>query len=196
MNKTHFITAVMAMTVTIQAWSPAMGNDLIKIASSQARAIPRASSVTSGSPIDTYGQKEVAAESLEMASSRGQFARWLLGYGHAWTTGNPAEVAGLFSRVARYYETPFEPPMTGPDAIYKYWAEGVKDGQSNVTFHASVISVEHNIGMAHWHATRDSSTIALLAQWDLLSVCRAFRFLDNPVTLPPRSCGDRLLPGT
>ena len=81
------------------------------------------------------------------------FQGWLRSYGNAWTTGNPDEVILLFSQDARYYETPFDAPMTGRDAIRKYWAEGAKYGQSNVNFHVNIISLENNIGVAHWQAT-------------------------------------------
>jgi SnoaL-like domain len=81
------------------------------------------------------------------------FEQWLTRYGDAWTKGNPDAVVQLFSRDAAYYETPFDPPMRGSDAIHQYWTEGAKNAQTDVKFGATIIAVTGNTGYARWWAT-------------------------------------------
>lgn len=45
------------------------------------------------------------------------FEQWLERYGNAWTDGDPDAAVRLFTPGAAYYETPFDAPMTGADAL-------------------------------------------------------------------------------
>ena len=59
-----------------------------------------------------------------MALSEQAFRQWLDDYGRAWIDGAPDQIVALFAEGAHYYETPFDPPMVGRDAIERYWTEG------------------------------------------------------------------------
>ena len=52
------------------------------------------------------------------------FDTWLEMYVKASAENNPQASAELFARNAKYYETPFDEPMMGRDAIRKYWEMG------------------------------------------------------------------------
>ncbi len=81
------------------------------------------------------------------------FQQWLNGYGIAWMTGDPDAVVQLFAADAAYYETPFDEPMVGAEAIRRYWTEGAKNAQADVTFEATPVSLSGNTGFARWRAT-------------------------------------------
>lgn len=80
------------------------------------------------------------------------FHDWLRRYGSAWEQGEPEAAVALFSPSATYFETPFEEPLAGIEAIRRYWTEGAKEGQTNVRFEASVIAFDGKTGYAHWTA--------------------------------------------
>jgi hypothetical protein len=48
------------------------------------------------------------------------FTAWLETYGRAYRDNDPQASAGLFAPNAEYYETLFDEPMMGRDAIRKY----------------------------------------------------------------------------
>ncbi len=81
------------------------------------------------------------------------FERWLRQYGDAWKNGDPEGAGQLFSPDAAYFETPFTPALVGTAEIHRYWAEGAKNTQTNVSFGATVISFESETGFARWQAT-------------------------------------------
>jgi len=81
------------------------------------------------------------------------FGSWLHRYGEAWIAGDPQAALKLFTDDAAYYETPFEPPMVGSDAIRRYWTEGAQDSQRNVTFAAQPIGFGGDTAYARWQAT-------------------------------------------
>lgn len=111
------------------------------------------------------------------------FHDWLLRYGGAWEQGDPEAAVALFSPSAVYFETPFDEPMAGTEAIRRYWTEGAKDGQTVVRFEASVISFDGKTGFAHWTACFrrvGSGTFVelegvLRAEFDDLGRCVTFR---------------------
>jgi SnoaL-like domain len=83
----------------------------------------------------------------------GDFQHWLDLYGNAWVAGDSDAVVQLFTADAAYYETPFDAPMIGTQAIHRYWTEGAKSSQTDVTFQALPISFDQDTGCAHWRAT-------------------------------------------
>jgi hypothetical protein len=93
------------------------------------------------------------------------FDDWLRRYGEAWVAGDPEAAVRLFTDEAAYHETPFDPPMIGSAAIRRYWTEGAKDGQREVTFGARPIGVRGDVGFARWQATfvrvRDGAAVEL-----------------------------------
>lgn len=82
-----------------------------------------------------------------------EFQQWLDHYGNAWAAGDPDAALQLFSPDAAYYETPFDAPMVGAAAIHRYWTEGAKNAQTDVTFEATPISFSGSTGFARWRAT-------------------------------------------
>ena len=85
--------------------------------------------------------------------NRNGFDVWLKAYGAAWETGDVQRAVTLFTAEAEYFETPFEPPMVGSDAIAAYWTAGAAEGQRDVRFAHTILSVSERTGLAHWHAT-------------------------------------------
>ena len=80
------------------------------------------------------------------------FDNWLKRYGDAWEKGDSDAAKTLFTSDAQYFETPFDDPMIGIDAIYKYWKDNAELGQEDVSFSYNVLAVDQNIGLAHWRA--------------------------------------------
>jgi ketosteroid isomerase-like protein len=70
-----------------------------------------------------------------------KFEEWLDTYGEAWQEGDAQAAIDLFSDSAEYYETPFDEPMVGKEAIHKYWSEGAGESQRDVRFVYEVIAV-------------------------------------------------------
>lgn len=81
------------------------------------------------------------------------FQEWLGRYGNAWMAGDPEAAVGLFCADAAYYETPFDEPMIGTEAIRRYWTEGAKNAQVEVRFEATPVSLSGDTGFARWRAT-------------------------------------------
>jgi len=77
------------------------------------------------------------------------FNIWLEAYGRASTEDDPQASAELFARNAKYYETPFDEPMVGRDAIYKYWEMGAKSFKDKESIH-EILAVRDNLGIARW----------------------------------------------
>lgn len=85
--------------------------------------------------------------------SNGIFNKWLATYGLAWEEGDPYKASDLFAEGAIYQVTPFDHPMTGKEAIQKYWQAGPGSSQKEVHFSYRIISVRGSEGIAHWQAS-------------------------------------------
>lgn len=72
-------------------------------------------------------------------------------HGNASKENDPQASAELFARNAKYYETPFDEPMIGRDAIRKYWDLGAQNLRDKESTH-EVLSVKDNLGIAHWQS--------------------------------------------
>jgi hypothetical protein len=111
------------------------------------------------------------------------FQRWLERYGNAWVAGDPDAAATLFSAGAAYHETPFDEPMTGREAIHRYWTEGAKLGQTDIAFEAIPVLFSEGTGFARWRATfrrvpsgtRVELDGVLSARFDHAMHCEEFR---------------------
>lgn len=77
--------------------------------------------------------------------------RWLERYGRAWIERDPVAAAALFTGDARYYETPFDPPLAGRAAIRAYW-EDVPGSQRDISFTSRAIAVVGATAVAAWRA--------------------------------------------
>lgn len=112
-----------------------------------------------------------------------EFSRWLSSYGNAWKSGDTEGIQQLFSKEARYYETPFDPPLIGRKSIAEYWDEGAKHGQKEVSFSSKGAAVSGNRGFSRWNASfiRVQSEVSvriegfLEAQFDEDGLCSVFR---------------------
>lgn len=115
--------------------------------------------------------------------SAADFDRWLVAYGRAWETGDPAAVAVLFATDAIYHETPFDPPLIGVGAIEAYWREGAGQAQRDVVFQYDIVAVSQDRGVSQWTASfvRVPSGIRvhldgmLAARFDADGRCMEFR---------------------
>ena len=110
------------------------------------------------------------------------FDKWLEMYGKASAENNPQASAELFSRNAEYYETPFDEPMVGRDAIYKYWKMGAKSFKDKESKY-EILSLKDNLGIARWQSKftdlKSGKRFALdclfLVEFDHNDKCKLFR---------------------
>ena len=79
------------------------------------------------------------------------FSSWLEAYGRASIQNDPQASAELFASNAEYYETPFDEPMIGRNAIRKYWEIGAKTLKDKDASY-EVLSVKDNLGIARWQS--------------------------------------------
>lgn len=121
------------------------------------------------------------------------FQKWLDLYGKAWELGDPVACVQLFSADAAYYETPFDQPMIGTEAIGQYWTDGAKNAQTGVRFEVTQVLLSGNTGFALWRARfrRVPSNVlveldgALSARFDNLLKCIEFREWWHRQETPP-----------
>lgn len=110
------------------------------------------------------------------------FTKWLEMYGKASQENDAQASAELFSLNARYYETPFDEPMIGREAMYQYWSKGaqtLKDKEANF----EILSLKDNLGIAHWQSKftviESGKCLALdclfLVEFDDNDKCSVFR---------------------
>lgn len=117
------------------------------------------------------------------AINSSDFADWLDEYGQAWEYGDAEHAIRLFTEDAYYYETPFDSPMKGHEAIRRYWNEGAGQSQKDVQFSAQVLAVGEDFGIALWQAKfvrvpsgkQVSLDGVLLASFDERGKCKIFR---------------------
>lgn len=117
-------------------------------------------------------------ESLDLA----HFEKWLEAHSHASAQGNAAASASLFSPSAQYYESPFDKPLVGRDAIYDYWSAGART-LTDKTSNFEVLAPSGNLGIAYWRssfivvpsAARMSLDCLFLVEFDEKGLCICFR---------------------
>ena len=79
------------------------------------------------------------------------FDQWLAKYGQASQQNDAQASAELFAQDARYYESPFEEPLIGREAIYRYWRQGAETLTDKTSAH-EIWAVRDNLGIARWQA--------------------------------------------
>ena len=79
------------------------------------------------------------------------FSAWLEEYSSASIRGDVQASTALFAHNAEYYETPFDEPMVGRDAIRKYWELGAQTFRDKEASY-EVLSVTENLGIARWRS--------------------------------------------
>ena len=80
-----------------------------------------------------------------------QFQEWLNELAEIWETRDPERAANFFSDVKNYYETPFSQPVNSKQDILEIWKE-VPVAHDKVDVETKIISIENNLGIAHWNA--------------------------------------------
>lgn len=114
--------------------------------------------------------------------TRMHFQRWMESYCRASAENDPQASAALFASDALYYENPFDEPITGRDAIHRYWKKGAQtltDKESNF----EILSVEGTCGIARWKSKftviESGKRLALdclfFVEFDDEGLCRIFR---------------------
>jgi ketosteroid isomerase-like protein len=75
-------------------------------------------------------------------TDRATVSRWLARYEAAWRAPRTDGLAGLFAGDATYLQSPYEPPVTGLDAIRRMWEEQ-RDGPGEVfTLATEILAVD------------------------------------------------------
>ena len=111
-----------------------------------------------------------------------EFKLWLEQYGKASQENDAKASAELFAPNARYYETPFDSPLVGREAIYRYWhdaAHKLKDKTSTY----EILALKDRLGIARWQSQfasiQSGSRFALdcvfLVEFDESGLCSLFR---------------------
>ena len=110
------------------------------------------------------------------------FQAWMKSYGKASRENDLQALVELFARNAEYFETPFDEPMIGRDAIYKCWEMGAKSFKDKESIY-EILSVKGNQGIARWVSKftdiKSGKRFALdclsLVESDNNSKCKLFR---------------------
>lgn len=79
------------------------------------------------------------------------FRRWLNIYGKASEENDAQASADLFAQDACYYESPFDEPMIGREAIFAYWNKGAQTLKDKISCH-EILAVKDKIGIARWQS--------------------------------------------
>jgi hypothetical protein len=111
-----------------------------------------------------------------------QFRRWLTVYGKASEENDPQASADLFALDAHYYESPFDKPMIGREAIFAYWHKGAQTLKDKISCH-EILAVKDNMGIAHWQSRftviESGKRLALdclfVVEFDETGLCQTFR---------------------
>jgi ketosteroid isomerase-like protein len=78
---------------------------------------------------------------------------------HAWERLDVDAAVALFSEDAEYRVDPFEPPLSGANAIRAYWNDAAAS-QTHVEFDAERVWVSGPTVLASWHAAFTRRTTA------------------------------------
>jgi hypothetical protein len=114
--------------------------------------------------------------------THGHFQQWMETYGKASAKNDPQASADLFAHDACYYESPFDEPMVGREAIYEYWSKGAQTLQEKAsTF--EIFSVQDQRGIARWQSKftviESSKCLALdclfVVEFNDEGLCQTFR---------------------
>lgn len=110
------------------------------------------------------------------------FRRWLIVYGKASEENHPQASADLFAQDARYYESPFDEPMIGQEAIFAYWNKGAQTLKDKISYH-EILAVKDNLGIARWQSRftviESGKRLALdclfVVEFNETGLCQTFR---------------------
>ena len=80
-----------------------------------------------------------------------KFDEWLKKLKNAWETKKPNAAFDLCATKFLWYETPFDKPLKTRDEILEEWQSVLN--QENISVSYEILSINDNIGLAHWRAT-------------------------------------------
>jgi ketosteroid isomerase-like protein len=79
---------------------------------------------------------------MNQMTERAGVSRWLAAYEAAWRTPGTEDLVRLFTQDATYLQSPYEPPVTGLDAIGQLW-EREREGPGEVfTLATDILAVD------------------------------------------------------
>src|SRR4051812_17808336 len=78
---------------------------------------------------------------------------WLDAFGRAWSERDPALVLALFAHDAHFQERRFRRPLSGRDAIVRYWETMVRGQQRDVEMSYDLLAVRGGHAYVHWRGT-------------------------------------------
>lgn len=104
-----------------------------------------------------------------------QFVNWLEAYGKASQENDPKASSELFALDAKYYETPFDEPKIGRQAIYQYWSKGAQTLKDKTSSY-EVLAVKENLGIARWQS---EFTVVKSGKWVALDCVFFIEFDDD-----------------
>ncbi len=110
------------------------------------------------------------------------FEAWLETYGRASAENDAQMSANLFAAHARYFENPFDEPITGRDAIFEYWNKGAQT-LTDKTSSFEILAAQNNCGIARWQSQftviatgkRRALDCVFLVEFDDDGLCQTFR---------------------
>jgi len=79
---------------------------------------------------------------MRRVTDRATVSRWLAGYEAAWRAPGTEGLAGLFTGDASYRQSPYEPPVTGLDAIRRMWEEERESPDEVFTLATDILAVD------------------------------------------------------
>ena len=79
-----------------------------------------------------------------------QFENWLKKLINVWESKNPNGVLDLVAEEFVWHDAPFDKPITTKEMLLQEWQSVLNHDKVKVTY--EVLSLENNIGIAHWHA--------------------------------------------
>jgi uncharacterized protein (TIGR02246 family) len=77
-------------------------------------------------------------------SHRPAIEEWVSDYVRAWSTDDPEAIGALFADDARYFTAPYRQPLTGRDAIVRWWIEQ-RESALRWTFEHQTIACEGDL---------------------------------------------------
>jgi ketosteroid isomerase-like protein len=79
---------------------------------------------------------------IRRVTNRATVSSWLAGYEAAWRAPGTDGLAGLFTTDATYLKSPYEPPVTGLDAISRMWEEEREGPDEVFTLVTDILAVD------------------------------------------------------
>jgi hypothetical protein len=79
-----------------------------------------------------------------------QFENWFNKLIDVWESKNPNGVLELVAEEFIWHDAPFDKPIITKEALVQEWQSILNHDEIKVAY--QILSIENNIGIAHWHA--------------------------------------------